>query len=75
MKMVDVKIVTARKLYLKQSFRPNFKREKQFRNGAIAIEKQKCSLNLNKPICIGTSILDLSKVLMQSHYYNFIKSK
>ena len=54
--------MTTRKQYLKWSFRQTLKREKQFRNGAIAIEKGKCRINLNKPIDIGTSILDLSKV-------------
>ena len=40
MKKVDVKIVTTRKQYIKWTFRPTFKREKQFRNGALAIEKE-----------------------------------
>ena len=39
---VEVKFVTARKQYLKRSFRPTFKIEKQVRNGVIAIEKEKC---------------------------------
>ena len=60
----DVKTLITRKQYLKYwSFRPTFKREKQFCNGAIAIETEKC-INLNEPLYIGTSILDLSKVLM-----------
>ena len=42
--------MTSRKQYFKLPFRPTFKREKQFRNGAIAIEKEKCRKNLNKPI-------------------------
>ena len=61
----DVKTLITRKQYLKYwSFRPTFKREKQFCNGAIAIETEKCIINLNEPLYIGTSILDLSKVLM-----------
>ena len=61
----DVKTLITRKQYLKYwSFRPTFKREKQFCNGAIAIETEKCIINLNESLYIGTSILDLSKVLM-----------
>ena len=32
-----------------------------------------CTKNLNKSIYIGTSISDLSKVLVQDFYYNYIK--
>ena len=39
---------------MKWSFRPTFKREKQFRYRARAIEKEKCSINLNKSIYIIT---------------------
>ena len=72
---VDVIIVTTRKQKVKWSFRPIFKVEKQFRNEAIAIEKEKCRINLNKTIYIKRSILDLSKVLMQDFQYNFNKNK
>ena len=41
----------------------------------IAIEKEKCRKNLNKPVYIGTSILNLSKILMQDFHYNYIKNK
>ena len=75
MKKIDVKILTTRKQYLKWSFRTIFKREKQFHNGAIVMEKEKCRTNLNKPIYIGTNMLDLSKVLMQDLHYNYVKNK
>ena len=39
MNKTALKIVTTRKQYLKWSFTPLFKREKQLRNGVIAIEK------------------------------------
>lgn len=37
------------------------------------MEKEKRRINLNKPIHIGTSILDFSKILMQDFHYHFIK--
>ena len=58
-----------------QSFRPNFKKEKQFCNGAIAIEKEKWGINLNKQIYIEVSILYLGKVLMLDFHYSYIKNK
>ena len=45
MNKVDLKILTTRK-YLKWSFRLNFKRDKPFHNGPIAIDKEKCKTNL-----------------------------
>ena len=34
-----------------------------------------CTKNLNKSIYIGRSISELSKVLVQDFYYNYIKNK
>ena len=47
----------------------------QFRSGAIAVEKEKCRVNLNKTIYIGASIINLSKVLIQDFHHNYIKNK
>ena len=52
MNKVDVKIVTATRQCFNWLFRTTFKREKQFRNRAIAFEKEKYRINLNKPIYI-----------------------
>lgn len=50
-------------------------KEKKSSFGAIAIEKEQCRINLKKPIYIGTSTLDISKVLMQDFQYNDIKNR
>ena len=54
MNKTALKIVTTRKQYLEWSFTPLFKREKQLRNGVIAIEKGR--INLNKPTYIEANI-------------------
>ena len=66
--------MTKRKQYLKWSFRPTFKGEKN-RNGAIATENEKCGINLDKTIYIGISILDLIKVLFGDFHYSHIKNR
>lgn len=66
--MVDVKIISTRKQYLKWSLRQTFKREKPFRNGVVAIENGKYRINLKKPIYIGASLLELYRELMQKFY-------
>ena len=35
----------------------------------------KCGLNLNKPVYIRATILELSKILTQNFHYNYIKDK
>ena len=67
--------MTTEKICLTCLFRPTFKREKQFLNGAIAIEEEQCEVILNKAIYIGVTILDLSKIIMLDYYYNCIKNK
>ena len=54
MNKTALKIVATRKQYLEWSFTPLFKREKQLRNGVIAIEKGR--INLNKPTYIEANI-------------------
>ena len=54
MNKTALKIVTTRKQYLKWSFTPVFKREKQLRNGVIVIKKGR--INLNKPTYIEANI-------------------
>ncbi|GFS71013.1 uncharacterized protein TNCV_1585101 [Trichonephila clavipes] len=41
----------------------------------VSIERKKVSLLLNRPIYIGFSILDISKILMYNFHYKYIKSK
>ena len=63
--------MTTKKQNLTWLFRPTFKREKQF-----SYQKtKKCRINLNKSIYTRTSILDLSKVLMQDFIIILSKNK
>lgn len=55
--------------------RPNFKRCTIFDDELVAIELQRTHLLMNKPIIIGMSILDVSKLTMYSFLYDFIKPK
>ena len=71
----DVKIVTFKKQYLMWSPQTNLQGVKQSRTDLITIKHEKNRVTLNKPIYIGTSILDLSIVLKQDSRYNYIKNK
>lgn len=80
-KRVDIKLVSkweanrnchsARKLISK----PQFKDLTIFSENLIAVQLQKVYTMYNKPIYVGFSILDLSKVVMYSFYYEYLKPK
>lgn len=44
--------------------KPNFKRHITFCEDLVAIEMEKTSILMNKPVSIGMAILDISKVAM-----------
>lgn len=54
---------------------PNFKRRKIFDENLVAIEMLKTIIKMNKPIVIGMSVLDISKVIMYDFHYNYMKKK
>ena len=55
--------------------KPIFVLQKIFSKNFVAIHEIKPVLTLNKPIYVGFSILDLSKLLMYEFHYKYIKSK
>lgn len=55
--------------------KPNFKRFKIFDKDLVAIELNKTSIEMNKPILVGMAVLDISKVLMYDFYYGHLKKK
>ena len=55
--------------------KPSFVSQKKFNKNFAAIHEIKPVLTLNKPIYVGFSVLDLSKLLMYEFYYKYVKSK
>ena len=53
----------------------SFVSQKIFNKNFVAISEINPVLTLNKPIYVGFSILDLSKLLMYEFHYKYIKSK
>ena len=47
---------------------------RKFCNAAAAMKKEKCRINIDKPINIGTRVLNLCEGLMQDFHYNYIKN-
>lgn len=53
--------------------KPNFVRRKIFDENLIAIEMSKTTIKMTKPIVIGMSVLDISKIVMCDYHYNYMK--
>ena len=54
---------------------PNFHTTKFFTENLLAIEMRKTEILMNKPVCLGFSILELSKKLMFEFWYDYVKQK
>ena len=55
--------------------KPSYISRKLFRKYFAAIHEIKPVLTLDKPICVGFSVLQLSKYFMCGFHYNYIKRK
>ena len=60
----DIKLVTAEEKRLKLTSQPNYHTTTYFSQNLVAIERKKAKVKVNKPIYLGASILDVSKMLM-----------
>ena len=73
----DIKLVTTvrRRYYLVS--KPNYHTTKIFTEHLLTIEikKKKTELRMNKPVYLGLSLLELSKILMHEFNYDYVKPK
>ena len=78
-KDINVDLVTSPSQFKKLVAKPTYRRSKTFISGEeeclIAVDLQRCKVELKKPIYTGFSVLDLSKVLLYQFHYNYIKPK
>ena len=74
-KRINVRLINNAKDYVKCVSKPTFVSQKIFSKNLVAIHKIKPVLVLNKPIYVGFSILELSKLLMYDFHYRYFKNK
>ena len=74
-KRQNIELVDNRKKAARLSSKPNFDRCTIFDKNLIAVHMKKTEVYFNKPVYVGQAILDLSKTLMFSFHYNYIKEK
>lgn len=74
-KRTNIQLVNSPKRMKKLCAKPSFKTFKIFNENLTAAHMAKTKLVLNRPIYVGCSILDISKILMYDFHYNFIKNR
>ena len=70
-----IDLVTDKNKLTKLTKQPSFVKATNFHEDLVAAERLKVELYLNRPVYTGFCVLDLSKVLMYSFHYDYIKSK
>ena len=74
-KRIKARLVNNAKDYVRHVSKPSFVPQKIFNKNFVAIHVIKRVLTLNKPVYVGFSILDLSKLLMYKFLTNTSKVK
>ena len=72
---VNLEVVTNRDVALKRICKPSFKRSQRIREDLVIMETSISNLKLNKPVYIGFSVLDLSKLLIYEFHYEKMMKK
>ena len=67
---INVEVVTDRKVAVKRACKPNLKRSYTIHEDLVVMEMGVTKLKLNKPIYVGFSVLETSKLWMYEFHYN-----
>ena len=71
----DIKLATTDKRTNQLVTELNYYAIKCFSENLLAIEMKKAKVKMNKPIYLGLSILEISKILMYEFWYDYMKPK
>ena len=71
-KRICIKLINNAKDYVRCVSKPSFVSQKIFSKNFVAVHKIKPVLTFHKPIYVGFSILELSKLLMYEFHYKYV---
>ena len=71
----DIKLVTTDKKRSKLVSEPNYHTSNLISEDLSIIEMKETKVKMNKPIYLGLSILEISKILMYEFWYDYMKPK
>ena len=67
---ISVEVITDRKIALKRAAKPDFKRSYTIHEDLVVMETRVKKLTLNKPIYVGFTVLEISKLWMYQFHYD-----
>ena len=71
----DIKLVASDKIRKWLVSEPNYRSHKNVSDNLMAIEMKKTRVIMTKPLYLGMSILDVSKILLYEFWYDYISLK
>ena len=71
----DIKVATTDKRRNQLVTGPNYHAIKFLSENLLAIEMKKTKVKMNKPLYLGLSILEISKILMYEFWYDYMTPK
>ena len=71
----DIKLVTTEARMNCLLYQPNYDTTKLFSEHLLAIEMRTAQILMNKPVYLGLSILELSKIVMYEFWYDLVVPK
>ena len=74
-KRIKLRITKTQKDFLKYTYRPTYIGHNILGKRLVAIDEEKEQFALNKPIYVGNTVLELSKLAMYKFYYDFVKKQ
>ena len=72
---IDFELVNTPERFQKLVNKPTYNHRHIISESLVGVEKEKATVELDKPIYMGLSILDYSKIHMYSFYYDVLKPK
>ena len=72
---LNIRLCSNDQQFKRQVAKPEFKRFKIFNDDLTGVHLHVSDLELNKPIFVGFSILDISKMLMYQYHYGYMLPK
>ena len=71
----NIKLATTERKRKYLASEPNYHTTKFFTKNLLTIEMKKTEILMNKPVYLGLSITELSKIVMHEFWHDFVKAK